>query len=410
MAPRKIRLGVVGASMGRGWFQWAHLPGLELLKDQIEIAAVCTSRAETARKAAEITGARHAFHDHRQLVTCPDVDTVLVSVKTPMHAEVVTGAIAAGKDVYCEWPLAHTLREAERLTALAGEAGVRNFISLQGRVSPIINTVRDMVRDGYVGRVLSCSVVASGMSWGPAIDPDQTYLFDAASGATMLNVAAGHLIDSFCYVGGEFTEVSARMATQRQRTAVVSAADVQRLKNFEAVLEPEVAAKANRLEPHVIRAERWFTPTSPDQLALHGVLENGAVASIHMRGGIHRESNLLWDILGDEGQIQIIGDIGIPQVANLSIRGARGAVRDMADIPVAPDYHEILAGAPSGAADNIWRLYRAILGDIATPQVEIADFADALRRQRLIDAIQTSAANGSRTVSLGRREPDPTPA
>jgi predicted dehydrogenase len=65
------------------------------------------------------------------------VDVVVITVKVPAHAQLVQAALAAGKHVYCEWPLARTTEEAESLVALARAAGVRHTIGLQARHAPV---------------------------------------------------------------------------------------------------------------------------------------------------------------------------------------------------------------------------------------------------------------------------------
>src|SRR3954451_18315911 len=79
----KIRVGIVGASASRGFASIAHIPALQALS-QFEIAAVCTTRQETAEAAARHYGIPLAFSDPGQLANA-DVDLVTVSVKVPDH-------------------------------------------------------------------------------------------------------------------------------------------------------------------------------------------------------------------------------------------------------------------------------------------------------------------------------------
>src|SRR6266851_2685269 len=74
---------------------------------------------ETAREAASKFGAAHAFTDARRLAEHPDVDLVVITVKVPFHLELAQAALAAGKHVYCEWPLARSTAEAQMLAASA---------------------------------------------------------------------------------------------------------------------------------------------------------------------------------------------------------------------------------------------------------------------------------------------------
>ena len=111
MAGDKIRLGVIGANANRGWAPVAHLPAVVASPDY-ELTAVCTSRRESAEESARRYGARLAFHDHRDLLACPDIDAVAVVVKVTNHYQLTMDAIQAGKHVYTEWPLATNLAKA----------------------------------------------------------------------------------------------------------------------------------------------------------------------------------------------------------------------------------------------------------------------------------------------------------
>src|SRR5690348_13823802 len=152
MVGSKIRVGIVGASAQRGFAAIAHIPALQALP-QFEIAAVCTARQESAELAARHYGVALAFSDPEQLARHPNVDLVTVSVKVPDHYRPVMAAIGAGKHVYCEWPLGRDTGDAVRLLEAAEQAGVRHAVGLQGQTSPAINYARDLIADGYVGRV-----------------------------------------------------------------------------------------------------------------------------------------------------------------------------------------------------------------------------------------------------------------
>src|SRR5439155_1429878 len=83
-------------------------------------------------------------------------------VKVPHHLELATAALTAGKAVYCEWPLGNGVREAEQLAALAKQQGVLAVAGLQARAAPSVLYVRGLVRQGYVGEVLSTTLICSG--------------------------------------------------------------------------------------------------------------------------------------------------------------------------------------------------------------------------------------------------------
>src|SRR5438309_11679126 len=152
-----LGVGIIGVSPIRGWAATAHIPALRALPFY-EIRALSGHSAESARAAGEAFGVSAVFSDHKQLVTRPDIDVVAVTVKVPHHREFVSAAIAAGKAVYCEWPLGRDLEDARAMAALAVEQRVHSVVGLQARQAPAIEFVQELLRDGYVGEVLSTTM------------------------------------------------------------------------------------------------------------------------------------------------------------------------------------------------------------------------------------------------------------
>ncbi len=192
---QRIRVGIIGANPDRGWAAQAHIPALQSLPDDFEITALSTSRRESADAAGTRFGVRRAFDNHHDLVNSADVDVVAITVKVPHHFELATAALNAGKAVYCEWPLGNGLQEAEKLAALAKQQRALAVAGLQARAAPAVLYVRDLIRQGYVGEVLSTTLIGSGMGWGPVVEPYNVYLNDKNNGATLLSIAVGHAAD-----------------------------------------------------------------------------------------------------------------------------------------------------------------------------------------------------------------------
>src|SRR5437667_9230829 len=204
---KRIRVGIIGASPDRGWAAQAHIPALKSLADDFEITALSTTRRESADASARLFGVPVAFDNHQELVNSPNVDVVAVTVRVPYHLELATAALEAGKAVYCEWPLGNGLKEAETLAALAKRSGVLAVTGLQARSAPSVAYVRDLIKQGYVGEVLSTTLVGSGMGWGPTVEPFNAYLNDKKNGATMLSIALGHAADAPCHCLREVREL-----------------------------------------------------------------------------------------------------------------------------------------------------------------------------------------------------------
>src|SRR6188768_1915317 len=155
----RLRVGLIGA--GGRWGPWAHVPALQGLPET-ELYAVCTAHADTAQAAADKFGVKHAYGDVAALGKDPQVEAALVAVRVPAHYALSKAALEAGKHVYCEWPLGANTKEAEELAALARKKNVHTMVGLQRRASPAYQHLRDLVQEGYVGKVLSVTMTQMG--------------------------------------------------------------------------------------------------------------------------------------------------------------------------------------------------------------------------------------------------------
>src|SRR5881296_3607172 len=215
MPESTLGVGIIGVSPARGWAATAHIPALRALPNY-QIRAISAHSAETARAAGEAFGVSAAFSDHEQLVTQPDIDVVAVTVKVPHHRELVSAALAAGKAVYCEWPLGRDLDDARAMAALAAEQQVGTVVGLQARQAPAIERVQELLSDGYVGEVLSTTMVGLSVP-GDVVGQPNAYMLDKTNGANVLTIAVGHSLDLLNYVLDEFTELSAVSNLRRPR-------------------------------------------------------------------------------------------------------------------------------------------------------------------------------------------------
>ncbi|MBC9717778.1 Gfo/Idh/MocA family oxidoreductase [Streptomyces sp. TRM66268-LWL] len=354
-----IKVGIVGAHAERGWARAVHLPALTALPDYT-ITAVAGTSAESARAAAGVWGAAHAFDDPYELMTHPDVDLVVIAVQLPRRDGLVDAAVAAGKHVYCEWPLALTAASADGFRARAQAAGVRHAVGLQSRNHPAVRHLRDLVADGRVGEVLSATLTYS-LAAPDVWSRRYAALFDATKGVNHLAVVGGHSLDMFRSVVGDFSELSATLATRI--TSVT----------LEETGEP-------------------IAVTSPDQIVIGGLLQSGAAASAHfMTGGP----------AGDGFRIEVHGRAGrlVLRAANDSLVGpeftlyASDGTNPPVRLPV-PDRRRI-PDVPV-AHGNVVEVYRDLAHGIRTGQPITPDFGTAAATHRLLDAIREAAATGTR--------------
>ena len=283
----------------------------------------------------------------------------------PHHYELVSAALRAEKAVYCEWPLANGVKQAEALANLARDVGVVARVGLQARSSPAINYVRALVADGYVGKVLSSSIIASGLNWGADVRRCYLYLHDKKNGASMLTIPFGHTTDAFCWCLGEFSELSATFATRRR---------VVRVSDDGTMCQSDIA----------------------DQVSVTGTLESGAVASIHFHGGLSRGVGFLWEIHGTEGDLLIEGPNGHVQMMPLVVKGGRGDEARVRDLPIPSSYRWTPHGTPEGVPFNLAPAYIRLAEDLTSRRETAPTFGNAVVRHRMIEAIAKAAKTGTR--------------
>lgn len=135
MAP--VRIGFIGLSASQSWASIAHIHYLRASPDYKIVALANSSlqSAQNAIKAHSLPVSTKAYGSADELAKDPDVDLVVCSVNVSKHYALIKPALEHGKMAFVEWPLGRTLQEAEELTSLAKERGVRTVVGLQGRKS-----------------------------------------------------------------------------------------------------------------------------------------------------------------------------------------------------------------------------------------------------------------------------------
>ncbi|CAN7534313.1 Gfo/Idh/MocA family oxidoreductase [Phenylobacterium sp. LjRoot219] len=349
----RIRVGVVGANAQRGWAHDAHVAALAQLLDY-ELTAVSARDAALAEAARAAFGAERAFGDSLALVRAPEIDLVAVTVKVPEHRAIVLAALAAGKHVYCEWPLGRDLAEAEEMAA-AVTAGSHVAIGLQGLAAPAVREAARLVREGALGRPLVARVFSPTAGWGPAAPPHYAYLQDRRNGATLETIAGGHTLAVIEAIVGAYREVDARNSTR---------------------------LKAVRVSDTGETVER----TCADHMLVLGEHASGCVSTLEVIGGVADRPFSL-EVVGEAGWLKIAGhQPGGFQVANLTLETSLPDARPLA--PVAAE----LKGPPA----NVAEAYARLAADIAAEQRSVAGFDHAVRLTRLLHAIDTASSTGRR--------------
>ena len=356
----KIRLGLIGASVTGTWSQRSHLPAAQASSD-IELTAVCTTKADSAEAARQAYGARLAFDDYRKMAASPEIDAVAVVVRVPSHYEPTKAALDAGKHVYCEWPLGQTTAEAEELTALAKTKGLVTAIGLQSRVNPAVMYMKEQVEAGYVGEVMAVhvSLMRDGVLTRPS---NRTWQRDADLGANTLTIANGHTVDAMRFVAGDLSQLSAVVETKATQWLDTG-------------------------------TNEWVDVTSPDNILVSGRLANGAVASSHVAAIPYAGSGYRMEIYGREGTLVATGEDS-PQLGEVFLQGAQGD-NTLAPMPVPERFTIATPGTPAGEAINVGQMYAAFAQAIRGGDSSQPTFETAVDLHRLIDAIAQSSGSGT---------------
>ena len=357
----RIRVGIVGATVtqgGSGWGANAHVPALKALP-RYELKAVCTSHEDTAKASAAAFGAERAFHRFSDMAAQPDVDLLVVCVRVPGHRDLVMAGLQAGKSVLCEWPLGANLAEAEEMAGLATRRSVKTIVGLQARSDPAIRYAADLVQGGYIGEVLTAnlsSVAQAQLQRGPG----RIWQGVRTNGANTLTIAGGHAIDALCAVLGEFAEVSARVST--------------RIPEWRTLEGQPVPVDA------------------PDSINVVGRMVDGAEVSVNVAAVPSNPGGNRMEIYGREGALVIRAN-GSLNIGPSQVHAGKGK-EPMAPMPVPSKYKVAPESAPGGPPYNVAQAYARMADALRAGQSFDVDFDLAVRRHKLIDAIERSSATG----------------
>lgn len=352
------RVGIIGADTGASWAQLSHVPAVNGLAG-VELAAVATRREESARAAAEAFGARRWFADPLALTEDETIDIVTIAVRVPAHRPLVEAALKAGKAVYCEAPLGVDPAETEALR-IAG-AGALTAIGLQGRLNPSVRRAAQLVADGVIGRPLTARVVATGSAFGPTTVSPYLYFDRAASGADLLTITAGHVLDLMESVLGDVSEVSARTPTL-----------------FPSVRVADTGATAER--------------EVPDHADILGVAGSGTAFNASILGGVAPDdADFDFAVRGTEGWLRLRGG------TRYGVQGGDLTLTASVDF-AAPDAPVLPGGGP---ALNVAEVYARIAGDLRTGSRTAPDFALAAHNATLVAAVRQAGRTGARQTVAG---------
>lgn len=210
MSRARLGVGVIGA---HSWAEMAHLPGYAAY-ERANLVAICDTVRERAEAMAAKFGIARVYTDYQDLLADADVHMVDVCTPTETHLPLSLAAIAAGKHVLSEKPLAHDAKDAFAAARAARERGVRTKLGFTFRYSPAIRQLHAWIQDGTLGEIFHVHGLEQNSQFLDPMYPLRQVPTDADRTALIPSSIVGygsHLIDLLRWCAGEFGEVVGSM-------------------------------------------------------------------------------------------------------------------------------------------------------------------------------------------------------
>jgi predicted dehydrogenase len=387
-----LRVAMVGyAFMGAAHSHaWRSVNRFFDLPAKVRMVAVCGRDAAKVSAAAERLGWEEAVTDWRTLIDRDDINLIDICTPGDSHAEIAIAALNAGKHVLCEKPLANSVAEAEAMVAAAAAVrarGVRAMCGYNYRRVPAATLMAQLVAEGRIGEIRHVRA-AYRQDW--LVDPQFPLVWrlrKEIAGSGALGDIAAHIIDLTQFVTGQrITRVSALTETFiRQRPLPAGTAD------------PNGPAGGDGTATGSV--------TVDDTALFLARLDGGAVATYEAtRFATGRRNGLTVEINGSRGSLAFdlerlneleFFDATVPRRE----QGFRRILVTEADHPYVgawwPPGHII------GYEHSFTHQARDLIEAIATGTDPRPSFEDGLAVQRVLDAVERSAATGAWTEVSG---------
>ncbi|MFJ2979212.1 Gfo/Idh/MocA family protein [Curtobacterium sp. NPDC087082] len=387
MAQDRLRVAMVGHGfMGAAHSQgWRTAPRFFDLGVEPEMAVIVGRDPERTEAARQQYGWQAASTDWRAVVTDPDIDVVDICSPGSSHVEVAIAALEAGKHVLCEKPLANTVAEAEAMTAAAAAAradGVRAMVGFSYRRVPAIAFAKRLVEDGRLGTVRQVRALYL-QDWLADEDGPMTWRLDKAlAGSGSLGDIGAHAIDLVEHVtGAQLSTVSGTLET--------------------FVTERPLMAEGVGLSG-TASTERGQV-TVDDAAFFLGRLAGGAADRAigtfeATRYATGRKNGLTLEISGSAGAIQFDLE-SMNELRFYDATAPAGEQGFQRILVTEPEHPYMAAWWPTGHLIGYEHTFSHEVKDFVEAIVAGTDpspsFEDGLHVQRVLDAVERSAADGS---------------
>ncbi|HET7313857.1 Gfo/Idh/MocA family oxidoreductase [Salinisphaera sp.] len=365
-----LRFGVIGAGfMGKAHALAIHSVGAVFGLDARPVAdMIATSSDASAARAAKRLGFARHTGDWRKLVSDPDLDVVTVCAPLP-HREMVLEAIAHGKHVLCEKPLATTTDEAMEMQAAAEAAGVVAMVGFNYPKTPASQFARALIADGTLGEIVSFrGVHVEDFLADPDLPIDWRMKRDQAGEAGALGDLGSHCIGMSHWLLGPALEVMAE-------TRII-----------------------HRERPEAETGRR-VAVENDDQAELLVRFANGVTGSLYVsRVATGHKMGLSYEVVGTEGTL--VFDQERLSELQLYLRSDDARLSGFRRVPIGPshpDYGDFCPapGHGTGYNDTVTVEIRDLIAAITGGKPDLwPNFADAVYVHRVIDAALTSVKTG----------------
>ena len=383
-----LGVGMVGyAFMGAAHSQaWRTAPRFFDLPLAPRMRAVAGRDAEAVRAAADRLGWDESTTSWRELLGREDVDLIDVCTPGDTHAEIAVAALEAGKHVLCEKPLANTVSEAEAMVAAAdaaAELGVWAMVGFTYRRVPAVQLARRLVADGRIGQVRHVRAQYLQDWIADPSTPLSWRLDKAKAGSGALGDIGAHVVDMAQFVTGErLTGVTGLLET--------------------FVKERPVPASFSGLAG---AAGEGMGPVTVDDAALFlGRLSGGGLASFEAtRFAWGRKNAIRLEINGSKGSVAFdFEDMNLLHFFDAEDDEQTAGFRRIVVTEGSHPYggHWWPPGHGLGYEHAFTHQVVDLVGDIAAGRQPTPSFADGLAVQRVLDAVERSAAARSGWIDI----------
>jgi len=213
-----VGVGVIGLGFGR----MVHVPGF-LAVQNASVIGIASRNSEQAREVATKFSLPQFFSSWKELIECPDIEAVSVATPPSHHEEIVLAALAAGKAVLCEKPLALNSSQAKRMFEAARMAGLVHMMDFEFREIPAWQLAKRIIESGELGPIRHVSVRWIVNSWANQSRP-WSWRADRSQGGGALG---GWVVHSFDYL--EWLLKPIRTLTAHLTTQVLQRPDLSGL-------------------------------------------------------------------------------------------------------------------------------------------------------------------------------------